>query len=506
MTSLLLLILSCGQQQRLKVTYLSDPPGGTLYKKNGERWGPCPKVLWYDLSGEYLAAGELQARGLMVRWPNGAEKRSQDRIRFEIDGSDKRFTFVQPDRASSDQQLASADIETTSLDINIEENDPGIREEPDERRVTTTTSVENEDQQEVIVENVLKRPDDARQKTEQNSEFREEPDEETARTAKADYDADRNDGIIEMPSTAYRIRSERDTAMREKPEGKQTKRIKTAVPVETVKRKKSDQADPNQTKSESSAKTIDDPNMNTIQVKVPTRTVDIGDGVMMEFALIPSGEFSVRLDVDETGGDSSQSPTQRITITKSFYMGRCEVTQEQYEKIMGVNPAQFESPNRPVDTVSWYEATEFCNKLSSTLNVPFRLPTEAEWEYACRAGTTTTYYWGDDFDSRYARTIEDRSSGTSNVKTRLPNAWGLYDMSGNVWEWCADWYSKRDSDLESAVDPKGPSGANFRVLRGGSWGNSRRNCRCAHRNWHTPNHRYDDCGFRVVMEARSVSK
>ncbi|UCF15168.1 MAG: formylglycine-generating enzyme family protein, partial [Phycisphaerales bacterium] len=333
------------------MTYLSDPPGGTLYKQNGEPWGPCPKVLWYDVSEEALASGKLQVKGLIVRWPSGLEKRSDDMITFSLDGNAQQFTFVQTSDAPVNQQTPEhTDHESATIDRVTAEHDPGPREESEEPNAAATRTIMTE---------------------------------------------------------------------------------------ELV-------------------------------------TVDFGDGVLMDFVLIPSGEFLIRFDPNENGDDSNQNPTQRVRITKAFYMGRYEVTQEQYEKIMGVNPANFKGPKRPVETVSWHEAKRFCEKLSSTVDGLFRLPTEAEWEYACRAGTTTTYYWGDDFDSRYARTIADRESGTANVGTRLPNAWGLYDMSGNVWEWCADWYKPHDTSLAESIDPQGPSSSDFKVLRGGSWGSSQR--------------------------------
>ncbi len=503
-----LLVLSCGQQQRqLKVTYLSDPPGAVLYKQNGEPWGPCPKVLWYDLSEEDRASGELQAKGLVVRWPNGEEKRSQDKITFEIDGSEKQFVFARPDKTGNGQQMPDKGIKTAAIDDGSEQRDPGLLEEPDEPAVTVAKVTENEDTEQPVVNQVLEQADDTRHRTEKDSGLREEPDEETIRISRADTYENSNEGIIEIPSNANQIRSERDTGIREEPEGTQgTDRIETTVPVEKATSGKTEQIDPSQSESESVTKAAADPNEEIVQIELETGTVRWGNGVEMDFVKIPAGEFTVKAK----GNDADSDSTQRITISSPFFMGKYEVTQKQYETIMGVNPAQFDSdPNNPVETVSWYDSVTFCEKLSTKkdlkypklklkypgLKLKFRLPTEAEWEYACRAGSTTTYYWGDDFDSDYAHTIEDRSSGTEKVKTSLPNAWGLYEMSGNVWEWCSDWY----------IDPEYPSDRDFRILRGGSWSNSQRSCGCANRNWHTPNHRYDDCGFRVVMEVGSPS-
>lgn len=456
----LLIVYGCGQnqQQKLKVTYLSDPPGGTLYKQNGETWGPCPKVLWYDLSEEARSAGKLQAKGLIVRWPSGPEKRSDDTITFQLDGKAKQFTFVQSDEEKTDQRASvHKDTETAAVKGQTTREDSGLREEPDE------------------------------------------PDEETVQVVKTDTTENRNDGIIEKPGNADQIRSQRVEGIHEEPEGPQAEITETAITIDSAAGERLKQGNPNQMKSEPTPKMIEDPNEEMVKIKVETMSVLLGDGVEMEFVLIPAGY----LDLKATGEDTDNKPTQRITISKSFYMGRFEVTQEQYETIMGVNPAHFtDDPNdpnhsnRPVETVSWYDADAFCRKLSAKLNLKFRLPTEAEWEYACRAGTTTMYYWGDDFDSRYAHTIQDRSSGPDNVGSRKQNDWGLYDMSGNVWEWCKDRY----------IDPDTLSRGDFRILRGGSWGNSQRSCGSAYRNWHTPNHRYDDCGFRVVMEVGSASK
>jgi formylglycine-generating enzyme required for sulfatase activity len=145
------------------------------------------------------------------------------------------------------------------------------------------------------------------------------------------------------------------------------------------------------------------------------------------------------------------------------------VTQQQYEKVMGANPSSVKGSKRPVDTVSWIDAHEFCLRLSKMENRPYRLPTEAEWEYACRAGTTTDYYWGNKPDDRYAWTEHNSSYIVHDVGTRLPNAWGLHDMSGNVWEWCADMYVDYSRRRTSQNGPKRLSNEPFRVLRGGSW-------------------------------------
>ncbi|MFC1735088.1 formylglycine-generating enzyme family protein [Candidatus Hydrogenedentota bacterium] len=221
-----------------------------------------------------------------------------------------------------------------------------------------------------------------------------------------------------------------------------------------------------------------------------TTTNSIG----MKLRLIEPGSFI--MGTDKAGFD--EEPVHKVSLTKAFYMGVHEVTQVQYEEIMGRNPAKYKGPDNPVELVSWNEAQEFCLKLSEKENAQYRLPTEAEWEYACRAGTTTPYFWGYDFDDRYAW---GRSYVTHAVGTKLPNAWGLFDMSGNVQEWCEDWY--RDSyDSEEQVDPQGPSGGMARVLRGGSWSVESGGLSSTKRSRSLPTVPQKLCGFRVLRVER----
>ena len=213
--------------------------------------------------------------------------------------------------------------------------------------------------------------------------------------------------------------------------------------------------------------------------------------------------------------DYWEKPAHEVTLTKPFYVGRFEVTQEQYQQVMGVNPGLFQGRDLPVEPVSWEEAEEFCKKASEVARASgsrgdpegrptvIRLPTEAEWEHACRAGTRTTYNTGDteaDLD-RAAWCSANSGNGSHPVGQKTPNAWGLYDIHGNVWEWCADWY--RDYGPEIATDPQGPTKGRFRVLRGGSWIDDPGTCRSARRYRGDPDARnyLIDLGFRVAVMA-----
>ena len=220
------------------------------------------------------------------------------------------------------------------------------------------------------------------------------------------------------------------------------------------------------------------------------------DSIGMEFKLIPAGTFIM--------GEGYQA--HEVTLTKPFKMGVHEVTQDQYEQVMGVNPSKFKGANTPVETLSWDDAVEFCRRLTdlpaekAAGNV-YRLPAEAEWEYACRAGTTTRYSFGDDdHDSElgdYAWFRGNSDSETHPVGSKQPNAWGLYDMHGNVWEWCQDMYV--DYPGGSVLEARGATSGSDRVIRGGSWGGTAEICRSASRGGDWPSLRTSFHGFRVCL-------
>ena len=227
-------------------------------------------------------------------------------------------------------------------------------------------------------------------------------------------------------------------------------------------------------------------------------TNDIG----MQFKLIPAGEFLMGSPADDPDKSSKETPQHRVRITKPYYLGVYEVTQGEYQKVMGKNPSEFKGLTRPVEQVSWEDATEFCRKLSQTdTRFSYRLPTEAEWEYACRAGTTTRYSFGDDLDPDYGWFSSNSSNQTHPVGEKRPNAWGLYDMHGNVFEWCQDRYDGDYYGSSPSDDPMGPStgSGHYRVFRGGGWPNSPGYCRSTKRSRNTPLTRLDFLGFRVAQ-------
>jgi formylglycine-generating enzyme required for sulfatase activity len=188
-------------------------------------------------------------------------------------------------------------------------------------------------------------------------------------------------------------------------------------------------------------------------------------------------------------------------------LGRYEVTQRQWEAVVGTNPSRFRGPNNPVDNVSWDDCQDFLKKLNekaATRGGEFRLPTEAEWEYACRAGSQTKWCFGDD-PSRlkeyawYLDNVHGAVGGTTQpVGRKKANAWGLYDMHGNVREWCADWYDEKYYGSSPQEHPRGPSERSYRVGRGGSWCNNAGFCRSARRGGRGPSVRTHDLGFRLA--------
>jgi formylglycine-generating enzyme required for sulfatase activity len=217
----------------------------------------------------------------------------------------------------------------------------------------------------------------------------------------------------------------------------------------------------------------------------------------MEFVLIPSGRFQM----GSTSGDDDEKPVHSVEITQPFYLGTTEVTQSQWESVMGHNPSGFKRVDRPVENVSWEDVQSFIEKLNGReRGVTYRLPTEAEWEYAARAGTTTAYSFGDSEKQldEYAWYSGNSGSQTHSVGQKRANGWGLYDMHGNVWEWVSDWYASDYYKRSLQRDPSGPPSGTNRVIRGGSWNNDARNCRSANRNNGHPGNRNDNVGFRLL--------
>jgi len=227
------------------------------------------------------------------------------------------------------------------------------------------------------------------------------------------------------------------------------------------------------------------------------------DAFGMKFVYIPPGTFMMGSPEDEPGRDSDET-LHRVTLTRGFYMQTTEVTQGQWKEVMGDNPSYFKEcgDDCPVDTVSWDDVQEFIKSLNRKGEGLYRLPTEAEWEYAARAGSETAYCFGNDAADlgKYAWYGESWDRGTHPVAQKELNAWGLYDMHGNVWEWCQDWYSKYP--LGDAIDPTGPESGSYRVIRGSSFIYTARDCRSANRDyWLLPGYRDGNLGFRLVREA-----
>ncbi len=281
------------------------------------------------------------------------------------------------------------------------------------------------------------------------------------------------------------------------------------------------------------------------------KTVELGGGVRLEMVMIPAGSF----DMGGSGGGDDELPVHKVTIATPFYLGRYEVTVEQFrrfveetgyatdaekgtgfqgafgwdrdtmefkmnDKYSWRNTGFAQADSHPVVNVSWNDAMEFCKWLGNKDGKRCRLPTEAEWEYACRAGTTTRYYHGDDvegvakvgnvadadFEAQYPELkgvikASDGYAYTSPAGTFSPNPFGLYDMHGNVWEWCADWYDLEYYAMSLTDDPMGPGTGEERVYRGGGWFNCARGFRSSSRSAGPPDNRHLTLGFRVAMTA-----
>ncbi len=256
--------------------------------------------------------------------------------------------------------------------------------------------------------------------------------------------------------------------------------------------------------------------------------VELKNSVGMQLRLIPPGEFMMGSPESEEGRGDDEGPQHRVRITRPFYLGVYLVTRSQWASVMGSNPRDISltihrrdrvfdrsTANYPMETVNWLEAQEFVENLNAKLvgmDWNYRLPTEAEWEYACRAGTATRYFFGDDerelgkygwYLGNLPVAHHDHHDGSPArpIGGKRPNAWGLYDMHGTVWEWCSDWYGA-DYYVNSPVDdPTGPASGSDRVLRGGGFATPAEACRSARRSGQEPGIQGNPFGFRVVFSS-----
>lgn len=233
--------------------------------------------------------------------------------------------------------------------------------------------------------------------------------------------------------------------------------------------------------------------------------VELENSIGLRLRLVPPGSCMIGSPEDELGRGSVEKQHVR-TVYRPFYLGKFEVTQEEYSSIMGTNPSGFHGARRPVEEISWFDAQTFCIKLNEREGLPkntYRLPTEVEWEYACRAGTDTAYYAGNspaDLD-RVAETGDNNFRCTMNVGGRPPNALGLYNMHGNVWEWCLDWYTRYPGDPTPITEDE----QRMRCLRGGNWYVRAPDCRSAERGRLAPTSHGNMLGFRVLRTIPELS-
>lgn len=222
------------------------------------------------------------------------------------------------------------------------------------------------------------------------------------------------------------------------------------------------------------------------------------NGVSFKMIAVKGGTFTMGATEEQTDANPNEWPTHSVTLS-DYYIGETEVTQELWSAVMGSNPSHFTANiQRPVEQVSWDDCQTFISRLNELTGETFRLPTEAQWEYAARGGNQAQgrLYSGSNTIDDVAWYWDNSSSTTHPVKTKAPNELGIYDMSGNVWEWCSDWYGSYSSDAQT--DPTGPSTGSYRVFRGGSWDFYATHCRVAFRNCNSPTYSFNFLGLRLA--------
>ncbi len=225
------------------------------------------------------------------------------------------------------------------------------------------------------------------------------------------------------------------------------------------------------------------------------------NGVSFEMIAVEGGTFTMGA-TSEQGSDAydDEKPAHQVTLS-SYYIGKTEVTQELWQAVMGSNPSKFSGTNLPVEKVSWEDCQSFVIKLNELTGKNFRLPTEAEWEYAARGGNKSNgfKFSGGNNIAEVAWYSENGNKISHPVATKAPNELGIYDMSGNVWEWCSDWYSSSYYTSSSQTNPTGPNSGSYRVYRGGSWSGNDRYCRVSHRDSNYPSYRFNYVGLRLAL-------
>ena len=228
-------------------------------------------------------------------------------------------------------------------------------------------------------------------------------------------------------------------------------------------------------------------------------TIPVKDGISIDMVRVETGTFTMGATPEMKDPEDYEKPTHRVTLTNVYYMGKYEVTQALWKAVMGNNPSWFKGDNLPVEKVSWDDCQEFISKLNRITGKTFRLPTEAEWEYATRGGNKSRgyQYSGSNNLSDVAWFGDNSGNKTHAVGTKQANELGIYDMSGNVWEWCQDRYGKYNSS--SQVNPTDANSGSYRVHRGGCCCNVAGNCRSSYRNGSTPDFRNFDLGLRLVL-------
>ncbi len=242
-------------------------------------------------------------------------------------------------------------------------------------------------------------------------------------------------------------------------------------------------------------------------------SIELAPGVWLELQPIPAGTFLIGSPETEKARGEDET-RHEVTLTQPFLIGKYPVTQAQWRAVMGSNPSYFQGGNLPVEMVSWNDAQSFCVKVHEKTGHTVCLPTDAQWEYSCRAGTSTPFHFGQELNGTQANCDGNYPYGTtqkgpylgktSPVGSYPANAWGLYDMHGNVWEWCQDWYS--DYPKQSVTDPRGPEVGSYCVFRGGCWNYEAAFCRSASRLRFAPSFRFIRNGFRLALGSSGIPR